>query len=80
MATTFAKLKTLTLDNASFWQVWGDDGRKLGLGSVIAGLIGIFTDSDKITDTDSVILLIVGILIWLFSAILFSVKSQGITK
>ena len=71
------KLKKLTLDSATFWQTWGDDGRKLGLASIAAGFIGIFSNSDKITQTDSVILLNFGILIWLFSAILFSVNSRG---
>ena len=73
-------LKRLTLDSADFWHVWGDDGRKLGLASIIAGLLGIFSNSDKITQTDSTVLLSVGILIWLFSAILFSVNKNKVKQ
>ena len=70
------KLIRLTLKNRIFWQTWGDDGRKIGIASIVAGLLVMFSVSDKITESDSLLLIKFGVLIWVLSAILFSISSD----
>ena len=62
----------LTLKNPAFWQIWGDDGRKVGLASAVAGLLGLFTKSAKFSTPDSLLLLLFGLLTWILSVILYS--------
>lgn len=62
-----------------FWELWGEDGRKVGLAATAAGLIGLFTNSGKISTVSSVHLLFIGLGIWLICAMLYT-ASVKITK
>lgn len=44
-----------------------EDSRKIGLGLITAGFLGFVMQTDKITSSESVLLFVVGMVIWILA-------------
>ena len=54
-----------------------EDGRKLGIGAMGAGVLGLFAPSDKIALGDSVALFALGAIIWVTGIMLHALNERS---
>ncbi len=64
-----------TIHDSRYWAIWGEDGRKVGLALMLAGVVGIFSENFSLIY--ALALSVVGMLCWNICSILYCMAKHS---